>query len=277
MRWFNNYHRGFNRLLLVFSIVLSLAFVGLNALMGRYEPRVAKVKVEATNLGYSTPLYRRQTDPNRFRYLPPDSSRNNTRWEENTIRKRVGQLWREKEDISPTRQGSITDGGVNEGTEGLGKLKGISTPDANRQIISEDTLKSFFDKHGVPNLSTPDNNKVELEGLSQLGAGEKDEQTQIAKTSEFEESTEELAKRRILTDVRSMKEAKVFTMDRLKTIIHDELEYQKAYQQAEREYPQRVWKARGRFATDLLGAFIVTFAIGHGVFLVVWWIIRGFR
>ena len=27
---------------------------------------------------------------------------------------------------------------------------------------------------------------------------------------------------------------------------------------------------------DLIGAFIITFAIGHGVFLVVWWIIRGF-
>ena len=29
-------------------------------------------------------------------------------------------------------------------------------------------------------------------------------------------------------------------------------------------YPQRVWKARGRFVRDLLGSFIFAFAIGGG-------------
>lgn len=37
MRWINKYHKGFNRLWLVFSIVGAFAGVGLNALMGGYE------------------------------------------------------------------------------------------------------------------------------------------------------------------------------------------------------------------------------------------------
>ena len=49
------------------------------------------------------------------------------------------------------------------------------------------------------------------------------------------------------------------------------------YGQRDKRQKTKVWQARGRFVRDLLGAFIVTFAIGHGVFLVVWWIIQGFR
>ena len=37
MRWINKYHKGFNRLWLVFSIVGAFAFVGLNALTGGYK------------------------------------------------------------------------------------------------------------------------------------------------------------------------------------------------------------------------------------------------
>ena len=51
----------------------------------------------------------------------------------------------------------------------------------------------------------------------------------------------------------------------------------KWYEQEDKRQKTKVWQARGRFVRDLLGAFIVTFAIGHGVFLAVWWIIRGFR
>ena len=49
------------------------------------------------------------------------------------------------------------------------------------------------------------------------------------------------------------------------------------YEQSDKRQKTRVWQARGRFIRDLLGSFIFAFAIGHGVFLVVWWIIRGFR
>ena len=77
--------------------------------------------------------------------------------------------------------------------------------------------------------------------------------------------------------VKSMPEAKFFTFGELRELIAEAIEVEKKYQDWVKTYPQRKWKARGRFLRDLLGAFIVTFAIGHGVFLVVWWIIRGFR
>ena len=51
----------------------------------------------------------------------------------------------------------------------------------------------------------------------------------------------------------------------------------KWYEQEDKRQKTKVWKARGRFVRDLLGSFIVTFALGHGVFFVVWWIVRGFR
>ena len=60
-----------------------------------------------------------------------------------------------------------------------------------------------------------------------------------------------------------------------------EAEKQKKKKKAEAELKtyqtRQKWIVRRRFVRDLLGGFIVTFAIGHGVFLVVWWIIRGFR
>ena len=58
---------------------------------------------------------------------------------------------------------------------------------------------------------------------------------------------------------------------------------QKAYQPSENDkayeayVKKQKWITRGRFVRDLLGSFIIAFAVGHGVFLVVWWIIRGFR
>ena len=53
---------------------------------------------------------------------------------------------------------------------------------------------------------------------------------------------------------------------------------QKTYEAKQKAYEtKQKWKVRGRFVRDLLGALIVTFAIGHGVFFVVWWIIQGFR
>jgi len=77
--------------------------------------------------------------------------------------------------------------------------------------------------------------------------------------------------------VKSMPEAKFFTFGELRELIAEAIEVEKKYQDWVKTYPQRKWKARGRFLRDLLGAFIVTFAIGQGVFLIVWWIIRGFR
>ena len=37
MRWINKYHKGFNRLWLVFSIIGAFAFVGFNTLLGEYQ------------------------------------------------------------------------------------------------------------------------------------------------------------------------------------------------------------------------------------------------
>ena len=91
----------------------------------------------------------------------------------------------------------------------------------------------------------------------------------------------ELDKERIFENVRLMKESKFFTTDNIKALIdykvaeqHENLAEE---QKRERIYQKKKWMARGRFVRNLLGAFIVTFAIGHGMFLVVWWIIRGFR
>ena len=39
MLWLNKYHRGFNRLWVVFSCLLAFAFVGLKGLAGGYKPR----------------------------------------------------------------------------------------------------------------------------------------------------------------------------------------------------------------------------------------------
>ena len=84
-------------------------------------------------------------------------------------------------------------------------------------------------------------------------------------------------KRRIFRSVKSMKEAKDFKKDELIKLIDEAIEKEKKYQDWVKTYPQRVWKARGRFVRDLLGTFIVTFVFGHGVFLVIYWIIIGFR
>lgn len=86
-----------------------------------------------------------------------------------------------------------------------------------------------------------------------------------------------LDKEKILEDVRSMREAKVFTTYSLKKRIDEGISKVQEMQKNEKIYQKRKWKARGRFVRDLLGSFIVTFAFGHGVFLVVYWIIKGFR
>ena len=99
----------------------------------------------------------------------------------------------------------------------------------------------------------------------------KDKQRSKSSAMEF------LVKLSIFKEVQSMKEAKHFSKDTLEKIIDEEIKREKAYQEQVRKYPSRVWRARGRFARDLLGTFIVTFAFGHGVFLVVYWIIKGFR
>lgn len=86
-----------------------------------------------------------------------------------------------------------------------------------------------------------------------------------------------LDKKKILEDVRSMREAKVFTTYSLKKRIDEGISKVQEMQKNEKIYQKRKWKAGGRFVRDLLGSFIVTFAFGHGVFLVVYWIIKGFR
>lgn len=82
---------------------------------------------------------------------------------------------------------------------------------------------------------------------------------------------------RILNDIRSMAEVKFFTDRELNTVVKNAIEYEKEYQAALKAFPLKRWMTRGRIVRDLLGAFIVTFAIGHGVFFVVWWIVQGFR
>ena len=93
-------------------------------------------------------------------------------------------------------------------------------------------------------------------------------------SSELPSVAELLTKSRILKDVESMKEAKYFSKNALEEIIDQVIKREKAYQEQVKTYPQRVWKARGRFVRDLLGTFIVTFAFGHGVFVVVYWITK---
>lgn len=56
-----------------------------------------------------------------------------------------------------------------------------------------------------------------------------------------------------------------------------EAEKQKKEDELKAYQTRQEWIERGRTVRDLLGSFIITFAMGHGVFLVVWWIIRGFR
>lgn len=90
-------------------------------------------------------------------------------------------------------------------------------------------------------------------------------------------SMEYSAKTRILQDVQLMTEAKYFSKDRLEKLIDKTIEREREYIDWEKTYPQRVWKARGLFVRDMLGAFIITFAFGHGVFCFVVWIVRGFR
>ena len=74
-----------------------------------------------------------------------------------------------------------------------------------------------------------------------------------------------------------MPEAKSFTYAELNKLIDEAIEAEKKYHDWVNTYPQRVWKARGRFVRDLFAGFIVAFVFGHGVFYLVVWIIRGFR
>ena len=151
MRWLNKYHRGFNRLCLVFCIVGAFAFVGLNALMGGYKG------VYSLNS-----------------YCIPE------------------------------------------------RTKAKTTEVENQRVNSDETLDA------------------------------------VAKDRVAEGLTLEQA----IADI-PLEDRDVFK--RL------------WYELVDKRQKTKVWQARGRFVRDLLGAFIVTFAIGHGVFLVVWWIIRGFR
>ena len=48
------------------------------------------------------------------------------------------------------------------------------------------------------------------------------------------------------------------------------------YREAVKTYPIRVWIARGLGVLHLLLAFLIIFAIGHGGFYLVVWVIRGF-
>ncbi len=90
-----------------------------------------------------------------------------------------------------------------------------------------------------------------------------------------------LDKERILEDVQSMKEAKYFTTDDLKSLIDYKVTEKQnrisEEQEQEKIYQKRKWMAWGRIVRDSLGTFIVTFAFGHGVFVVAYWIIKGFR
>ena len=170
IRWLNNYHRGFNRLWLVLSCLVTFAFVGLNALIDEYQVSNPSKEV---------------------RYFPVPVT------DEEMIKDRARELWLE-------------------GVRNKGKA----------------LIDDFFDGK--------------------------------------QPST-------IYGYVKAMPETKSFTYTELSKLINEAIEAEKNHQDWINTYPQRVWKARGRFVRDLLGSFIVTFAFGHGVFLVVYWIIKGFR
>ena len=199
MRWLNKYHRGFNRLWLVFCIVGAFSFVGVNWLSDAYKVYIYE------NVNYE--------NVNRYKYNSRGEFLNS---KESKIKQRVQKRWREwvvNEERIP--------------------------PEKNNDVLLDEEIDRFFDKYPVG------------ESFS--------------------------VKEQIFRDVDSMKESQSFTRTQLNTIIDNSIAYEKQIQEANKTYPIRLWKARGRIVRDLLGAFIVTFAMGHGVLLVVWWIIRGFR
>ena len=197
IRWLNNYHRGFSRLWLVFSCLLTFAVVGFNWLLGGYKVYLDNNpyrKVKSYDYGYG---YR--------------SFYNSAEYK---IKQRVQERWRE-----------------------------WFVNDKSRTQLPETS-------------SAADKFLAELTG---------------------EEPHQMETRIRILNDVRSMAEAKSFTDKELNAVVKNAIKYEKGYQAALKAFPLRKWMARGRAVRDLLGAFIVTFGFGHGVFLVVYWIIRGFR
>jgi len=199
MRWLNNYHRGFNRVWLVVSIIGGVAGVGLRALTGGYTAQYPEYS--------GADPY--DIDPHYWEQYSRKHSRTMTTKE--------------------------------------GRKYSIMPPDYR------------YDSEFVARRAII----VRVVYLIRNSAAD------------------ELDNERILENVRLMKESKFFTTDNIKALIdykvaeqHENLAEE---QKRERIYQKKKWMALGRFVRDLLGVVIVTFAAGHGVFLVVWWIIRGFR
>ena len=78
---------------------------------------------------------------------------------------------------------------------------------------------------------------------------------------------------RWLTELKSLPEAKHYTDDELESIINRAIK-------SEKTYSGRLSAKRQQaliYFSITLAVCIAIFGFGHGVFLVVWWIIRGFR
>ena len=78
---------------------------------------------------------------------------------------------------------------------------------------------------------------------------------------------------RWLTELKSLPEAKHYTDDELESIINRAIK-------SEKTYSERLSANRQEaliYFSITLAVCIAIFGFGHGVFLVVWWIIRGFR
>ena len=206
IRWVNNYHKGFNRLWLIFSCLVAFAFIGEN--------------LQGYNVYLDNKPYRRVNKAYRVS-------------DEDNIKKRVQKRWHEWKGAGLTL---------------LVPEKGLS-PEwkqwADEVFAATGALVDLTQRSNLEKTLA----RVSLEAT--LGS--------------------------ILNDVRSMPEAKSFTDKELGAMIKNTIVYETEYQAALKRLPVRKWMARGRYVRDLLGSFIILFAIGHGVFLVGWWIIRGFR
>ena len=173
MRWLNKYHKGFNRLWLVFSIVGVFAFVGFNWLKETY------------NVSFEYP----------------------------------SEKW-----VKPLN------------------IKGA--PDFDEWMLSMRST-NLWHKWFINEKKSP--------------------------------ADETVVRARILKDVQSMKEARSFTKIQLNAVVDNAITYKKQEQAAKSAYSRNKRRAQTRRIGHLLGAFIMTFAIGHGVFYLIIWIIRGFR
>ncbi len=237
MRWLNKYHRGFNRLWLVASIIGAFATVGFIGLIGGYQ--ASHKPPEHLDFYFHTSTYRPRSIQGEIKKLVIKSWDQLLEYEKEIAAYKKKRAAKDKDKQSARKL-------RNEGMKIKDIASQLNLPPSlvrhwcKEDLTSDERLEAFgIDLHPIPPPFSP--------------------------------------KEKILADVQSMAAARSFKKGQLEKMIDNAIEKEKQYQEWENKHPQRVWKARAKAVRDLLGAFIVTFAMGHGVFLVVWWIIRGFR